>query len=388
MKTYLQRLVRWGSPVLALGIAGLAVGACGSSSPSSSSPASSSTSAGTTAQTAGQTAAVAYLNKYTPNPTSVGVPPLPSKPATGKSVIYLTTPEPVALRNSAGQAAAAKLLGWKYTAITDGATTQSAVSAFQAAIARHPNAIQFAGYPASVFTQEIKEADAAGITVFSDATGDSPDTPGVLADLGGAAQEQQFGKLTAAYFVAHGGAGAKAVVYNLAALPILADFSNEFSAAVKQWCSTCAVTSVPQQFSDVGTTTPSNVVSYLQRNPSVKWLVFGNGDLATGVAAALKSADITGVHIIGEVPTQSDLANVQAGSEEMWVGYPVDVLAWREIDLLARHFEDASVTAAIAPNLPAQPITKANINKVVVDGQYYVGVAGYQAKFAKIWHVS
>ncbi len=261
------------------------------------------------------------------------------------------------------------------------------MAAFQAAIARHPSAIQFSGDPSTVFAQEIKQANAEGITVFSDVTDDPPNTPGVLANIGGPSQERQYGRILAAYFVLHAGPHATAAVVTIPAFPIFGAFERAFASAVKQWCPSCSVSVQGQQITDIGTKTPSNLVAYLQQNPSVKWLVFGNGDLATGVVPALKEAGVSGTHIIGETPDQGDFVGIRNGTEQMWVGYPVDVTAWREIDLLARHFEHASIAPDLVPNLPAQPLTKSNINTAVISGDYYIGIKGYQAKYAKLWHV-
>jgi ribose transport system substrate-binding protein len=373
---------------LVVAVACLGLAACGSSSNGGTSASTgASSTGGSSTQTSGEKAAAAYLTKFTPNPTSVALPALPSKPPTGKSLIYLTTPEPLSVRASAAHAAAAKVLGWNYTTISAGATPSSAAAAFEAAIARHPNAIEFSGYPGAIFAKQIQAANAAGITVFSDATGDPENTPGVLADMAGSIQEAQYGKILAAYFVVHAGSQATAAVVSIPAFPIFGAFVTAFTSAVKQWCPTCSVSTQNQQITDIGTKTPSNLVSYLQRNPSVKWLVFGNGDLATGVVPALKTAGMSGVHIIGEVPAQADFVNIANGTEEMWVGYPVDVNSWRELDLLARHFEHASIAPDLSPNLPAQPITKSNINSAVISGDYYVGVKGYQSQYAKLWHV-
>ena len=138
-------------------------------------------------------------------------------------MIYLKSPQPVAQRSADSLAAAAKVLGWTYSDVDQGATPASAVAAFEAALAKKPSAILFAGYPAVVFTKQIQEAKAQGVTVISDATGDGP-VDGVIADLGGATQEDLYGKLVAAYFVVNSGAKGKAAVFNINAFPILTIF--------------------------------------------------------------------------------------------------------------------------------------------------------------------
>jgi len=380
-----SRVVRIAASSVLAGAVAITAAGCGSSTTSTGKTGAASTPSATTS---GEKQAAAFLAAYTQNPTSIGITssPLAGKPPSGKTVISLTDPIPVALRQANAQAAAAKVLGWNFSQISTGSTPASAVSAFQAALAKHPDAIIFAGQPASTFTAQIQQAKADGIAVVSNATGDGS-VDGVLADLGGLAQEQLYGKMVAAYFVVHSGGKGRVGVFNIAAYPILTDFVDSFQAAVKQWCAACGLQVLNQQVTDVGTRTPANVVAFLQRNPSVKWTVFANGDLAQGVSPALRAGGLTGINIIGEVPSETNIANLKTGAEQAWAGYPVDILGWRVMDVLARHFAGADLTAVLKVQLPVQMITTDNVAQVVLGSQdYYVGVDGYQAPFAKLWH--
>lgn len=340
------------------------------------------------ATTDGAKAAEAFLAEYTANPTSIGLDlPLKARPEAGKSIVYLLTPPAVSQRSAMANQAAAEALGWTYSNVDAGLTPASAVSAFEAAIAKKPDAIMYGGYPAAVFAKQIQQAKDAGITVVSNATGDGK-VDGVLADLGGADTEALYGKLAAAYFVAHAGSKGEAAVFNVSALPILTLFSESFVESVKEWCPTCKTKIVDQQLTDFGTKAPANVVTYLQRNPSTKWTVFSNGDLAQGVNAAMKTAGLNDVNILGEVPTAANLAGIESGSETAWVGYPVDILAWRMMDTLARHFEGSDLDAALAVPLPLQLITKDNATSIVKDDAgYYTAVDDFQEQFTKLWQV-
>lgn len=350
-----------------------------------SSPATSGTTADTAPTTEGAKQAAEYLKDYSANPTSIVLDePLPARPPTGKSVITLTVPLPVAKRLSDAEEAAAKELGWTYSSISAGATPASAVSAFEAALSRRPDAIAFSGYPASLFSHQIKKAKAAGIAVVSNATGDGP-VDGVIADVRGTEEAKLYGRRAAAYFVVHSGAKGKAAVFNINAYPILTAFVDGFQEAVRQWCPDCTTEVLNQQLTDPGTKTPNNVVSYLQRHPDVKWVVFGNGDISQGVSSALRAAGLTGINIMGEVPTEANLANLAAKTEAAWVADPVDILGWRVMDILARHFVGADVTKAAKVLLPGQVITADNVADIVVDKGFYVGVDGYQGQFAKLW---
>jgi ribose transport system substrate-binding protein len=374
-------------------VLGVSLAACGSSS-SSTSSASSQSGSSNTSTTAGSSSpgvatATAYVKKYTPNPTSIGLPPMPAKPPSGKTVIaLLVTPQPVALRVSNASADAAKALGWNYSTVDAGSTEGSAVSAFQAALQKHPDAICICGFPNAFFTKEIAQAKQEGIGVLQSTTADGP-TAGVIANVGGAGTEAAYGKLTAAYFVSNSGGTGKAAVFNIKLFPILAAYTSAFEAAVKTFCSGCSVQYQDQQLTDVGTKTPQNVVSFFQRNPSYKWAVFGNGDLSTGVHAALTTAGLSGLNVIGEVPDQANIEAIKAGTETAWTGYPIAILGWARMDALARWFQHAPVAPAANAQLPLQILTKDNIGNAVVDSSgNYQAVANYQDQFKKLWHLS
>jgi ribose transport system substrate-binding protein len=58
------------------------------------------------------------------------------------------------------------------------------------------------------------------------------------------------------------------------------------------------------------------------------------------------------------------------------------------MDALARHFDGDSLAPVVKETPPWQILTSANIGSAVLDAQgNYVGYAGYQAAFAKLWNV-
>jgi ribose transport system substrate-binding protein len=382
------RAARAGAAMALLSAIALVISGCSSSGSKSSSTSGAPTGGQTTPADPGVQAATAYLSNYTSNPTSIGaLTPLSAKPAAGKNVIYLAPPIPTGARLSQALGAACKALGWNYSQIGVGATPATAASAFDAAIAQKPDAIIFAGLPAAVFTKQIAEAKAAGIAVVSAATGDGP-VDGVLADLGGSSLSAVYGKVVAAYFVEKSQGKGKALLVTISAYPILTAFVDSFQSAVREWCPACSVNVLQQQVTDVGTRTPTNVVGNLQRDRSIKWVVISNGDLTQGLSPALKQAGLRGIQTIGEVPEPANLANIKAGTELAWAGYPIDILGWRIVDTIARHIGGADVAAAEAVQTPVQMVTPDNANSVVLGTEgFYVGVNGYQQQFVKLWKV-
>jgi ribose transport system substrate-binding protein len=193
--------------------------------------------------------------------------------------------------------------------------------------------------------------------------------------------------MVAAYVVSESNGEANVLDFSLPVFPILEEFDKAFQAALKEWCpDTCKVTEKPQQGADIGTKTPGAVVSAVQADSSAKWLIFDLGDLATGVAAAVKGAGFNDLHIGGLTADVPNIQNLKAGTEEVWTAYSLPIVAYRQVDSFARQFIGDDILQA---SLPTQLITPDNVNDLVNDSDdNYVGVADYRDQFKKLWGVS
>jgi ribose transport system substrate-binding protein len=378
----------------------LALAACGNSastgaSPSSGGGAASSGAASSGAATdPGVAAAQAYLATRQTNPTSIALTaPLTKKPAAGKLLVKLVTPQPVTQVVSDGTKAAAQALGWDYNAIPVEPTAEGIQKAFRAALELNPApvAIEVSGYPKVTFAAQLAEAKKRGIGVISESTTDAAGTgDGIIALLDGPAQVQEWGKDIAAEVVADSNGTAQIAMFSVSAYPILGEFVKGFKDALTQWCpAQCNVTDVDQQATDIGTKTPSSVVSTLQRNPKVSYAVFSFGDMTIGVQAALKSAGLAGkVNITGETPSVANLKAVKDGNELAWTGFAAPALGWRTADAAARFVNGDDLAPASTTPLPTQVISKDNVGGILTDPSgYYVGLPDYPDQFKKLWQL-
>ena len=368
----------------AVGLA-LLIGACSSSSSQPGSSASAQAAGSSASDSQGVAQAKQFLANYTHVPTSIGaLPALAAKPQAGKHLALLTNSLPVGVQVGAAAKAAAKSLGWTLTSIDVGSTAATAVSAFQAALAMHPSAILDNGEPAALFSAQLAKAKAEGIPYFESNAGDKP-TPGVTGIIAGDDYSALVAKILAAEFVADSGGHGNAVFVSLPVFAVLAAMQSDFAADVKQWCSSCGVKVLSQQLTDVGTNTPSNLVGFLNANPSVKWVVFGIGDLDTGVAAAFKTAGLNDIKTMTNDPNVSDIDAIEAGTEVAAVTYSTDVEAWRLVDLAARAFTHADLAPAFSVLFPTMLLTKTNAKEAPIQGGFFVAPINYQAQFEKLW---
>ena len=367
----------------------LLVAACSSSGSTSSSSSGSTSSATASSGTSSASiaAAKAYQAQFLGSPTSIGITtPLNSKPAAGKLLVGLDSGSGSAVVLAKYWAQAAADLGWKYKDLQSGTTPASQQAAMASAIQLNPAGILTSGIPNSTLTTQLALAASKGIWVNSSA--DTSPPVGAMFDtsISNPAQLAQWGKMVAAYVVVQSNGKAVVQEFTLPIFPILVDFDTAFDAAIKVWCPGCKVTTTPQQGSAIGTTTPQAVVSAVTRAPSTNWLIFDLGDLATGVSAALAAAGLHGLHIGGLTADTPNIAGLKSGKEDVWTAYSLPIVAYRQVDSMARKFEGSPILKAA---LPTQLLTQQNVNSLVVDSQSnYVGVANYRSQFLTLWHVT
>ena len=376
--------------VVAVATSTLAIAACSSSGSSSSSStgsagADTTTSATASATSAGMAAAMQYEQQFLNTPTNIGITtPLKSKPAAGKLLVGLDSGLGSAKVLAQYWAQAAADIGWKYKDLISGSTPSAQQAAMNSAIQLNPAGILTSGIPNTTIQAQLTLAAQKGIWVNSSAD-TSPDS-GAMFDtsIANPAQLAEWGKMVAAYVVVDSQGKAVVQDFQLTAFPILLDFDTAFVAAVQQWCSTCKVTTNAVPAASLGTSAlTSQVTSVVTRNPSTNWLIFDLGDLEIGVDAAVKAAGLSGLKIGGLTADTPNIAGLKAGTENVWTAYSLPIVAYRQVDSMARKFEGMTPLSA---NLPTQLITPQNVSSLVTDSAgNYVGVADYRAEFKKLW---
>lgn len=342
---------------------------------------------GTTTASNGLVAAEAYEKQFLNTPTSINIStPLSKKPPTGKTLIGLDSGLGSAKVLAQYWKQAAQDLGWKYIDLNSGTDPNSQQKAMESAIQQHPDGILTSGIPISTIKAQLADAKSKGIWVNTSASTDQPSGAMFDTSIANPDQLHEWGKMVAAYVTVQSQGKAVVQDFSLPVFPILEEFDKAFQGALKEWCPGCKVTEHPQQGSDIGTKTPGAVVSAVQSNPSTNWLVFDLGDLATGVDAALSAAGLTGLHIGGLTADVPNIEALKAKKEDVWTAYSLPIVAYRQVDSMARKFLGDPILQA---NLPTQLITQDNVNNLIADSaQNYVGVKDYQAQFKKLWHIS
>jgi ribose transport system substrate-binding protein len=371
----------------------LAAAACSSSGGSSTSNSGGTSTASAAATQANGNPTLkqlqAKVDASLKAPTGIGLQtPLTGKPAAGKSIVGLLTPLAVAQTESNAQAQAAKMLGWSYRTVQEGTGPQDPAQALNAAIVLRPSGIIYYGTPRQPMASALTKAQAAGIPVVATAQVDPLAPPIIANNSNSGPQLSVLGSGVADYVAVNSDLKASVALVTLPSYPVLASFDAGFTKELSSVCSSCSVTQLPQQLTDIGTSTPTAVVNAIRRNPSIKYVIFDTGSVATGVEDALKAAGLSSVVVGGESPDSDAIQQMKSGSNQAWAALSIPIAGFQLMDALARHFGGDSLAPVTQETPPWQILTSSNIGSAVLDSKdNYVGYANYIAAFAKLWNV-
>jgi ribose transport system substrate-binding protein len=366
---------RWSREcVVALATAALviSISGCGSSSDSNNGDGTAS---------ADVAAAKALVAKYSLPMTDVHLPPLENKPAPGKKVAIVVNSTPGALSLKDGVVAAAQALGWTAVPLVyDAAKPTGLTDAFAQAVDDAPDAVVTSALNQSDYAQAAASLKEKGIPVVTSTDTDPVEAP-VIANVSDSASWAESGRVAAAYVISKLGAKASVAMFNIPSFPILKVYEDAFRDEYRSLCAGCHYESHPVQPGDIGTKVPTQVVSAVQRTPSINVALMGFGAVATGVSGALASAGLSDVKVLGISASIDNITALSKGTEEMWVGFPLTTLGWKSIDALARYFNHESLDVTTTVQTPIQVLTKANVGA----HPELPEVVDYPEIFKKLW---
>ncbi len=383
------RLRSWRVQVLAATIVGGALATSGVTANAATTKAHHRATA--SASGTGLAAAKAFLAPYVKQATSIGITtPLSKRPPKGKVVYWLQGNLADVQTITTGFQAATKALGWKLVTLSFDTSNPQALNAdMTEAVNQHANYIAVSGEPIAAFQSAINMAKAHHIPVF-DSFSTNPvlgSSNGIYADFGGPRNVRLDGTLTGAYNAVYWKGHANIVFVNDPDFPVLTSLMLADRKAVSQYCSSCTYNVLNVSTSQlISGAIPSVVVSYLQSHPNVNTLRFAIGAMTGGVAQAISTAGLHPNLIIdGSDPEQTNFAALVTGTEQAWVGLPRAASAWYDVDAMARYSLGMSLKPDSTGLMPAQIITKSNVQRPAPSD--YVPFPTYPSQFKKLWHV-
>lgn len=348
------------------------ISGCGSSSSDGSD--GSTTASGTPAAAGGIADAKASVAKYAANPP-LEVSPLPSAPKASTYAIQVNCTIPACAPGA--MKAAMSVLGWKFEEkpydISKGPS--ALLAALTQAIAAKPDVIIYgANFPEASFQQEVDRGTKEGIK-FIDIGGAL--TPGYAACIQCRESLAALGALAANIALADAGAKTEiAVASDDSIAPLKAEVDGIKQEVAKNGEGS-KVSDVPQSISATPAENASRIVSFLQRNPNVKYLI-ATSQLVN--PAALKSAGLgSRVKLVGMYPlSPSDVATVKSGQVLAYSVGELGSLYWRAADAAARAVAGVKIDP-IAPIQSLRVMDKTNADVSLMDP------ANYQDIYTKAW---
>lgn len=367
------RRKRAGALAVTAVVVALVSAACDSNSDKGGSPSGNGASGG-----AGIAAARAQVAKFVANPPLV-VSQLPSRPKTSTYAIQLNCTIPACAPGAMTPAMDA--LGWKFEEmpydITKGpaALTQSLTQA----IAKKPDVIIMSGnFPMATYQSQVDTAVKQGIKFLVIGAPGVP--PGYGACIQCASSAEALGALSGDIVLADAGGETGIAVANDKTVPALVSEADGLKNEIKTNGEGSTVSDLEQSVNATPADNASRVVSFLQRNPDVKYLVVTSPQFNPG--AALASAGLgSRVKIVGMYPlSEADVTAVKKGQVLSWTVGELGSLYWRAADAAAR----ITMGLPVDPNEPIQSLRVMNADNADVT---LLDPADYQSVYKTAWHV-
>jgi ABC-type sugar transport system substrate-binding protein len=373
-----RRYRRLAGTALVAGFALLAA-ACGSSATVSGGgdPGSSDASS-----SVGVKAAAAFLKAAEQHPTSMNLPRTSKAIPSGETVSFVNCG--VAVCDTIAQALknATSVLGWKLDVIPSDGTPAGVKAAWDAVVRLHPAVAIGSGFDHTMFASEALQLEAMHVPVLNWTTTDTVGA-GITFVKGGPNNVHPAGSDMAAYIVANSGDKANTLYVNVPSFVILQPVMTTFESYYKKWCPGCGLSTLSMPLSAIGTSAPSMIVSYLRAHPQINNVAVSYDGAGVGLPAALAAAGLNGkVTYVGNAPTATNVAYVQAGTEAATVAEPYYEIFAMFMDAAARLVTGQSLAPDVAWQNPFFVVTKANV----------AGGAGFSpvlpdlnAQLAKLW---
>ena len=345
---------------------GVVIAACSTSAGTGT--AGSSASAGSTAAASGSTsagvqAAVAELKVAETRPASIGLPAFSKPIPAGKTVSFVHCGVAVCDTVAAAIKNAAAVLGWKVDVIPTNGTPASVKAAWDSVVRLHPDVAFGSGFDRALFASEASQLAAMHVPVMNWTTTDTAGQ-GLVFVHGGPSEVPVVGEQMAAWVVADTQGKADTLYVNLPTYVILQPVMEGFVSYYKQWCPGCKLSTMSVPLTSIGTTAPSLIVSYLRAHPDINRIAVGYDGIDVGLPAALAAAGLSGkVKFIGEAPTATNLAYVQAGAEAATVSQGVYEIWAMYLDAAARALTGQSLAPDNAWKVPWFLLTQSNYSQ-------------------------
>lgn len=340
--------------------------------------------------TAGGADVQAELDVLLTRPTEIAQDvPFEGEVPVGKKVVWIQCSVPACIALGGPFQEAMDALGWELVVISHDGTPEGVKDAWAQAAREQPDGVVSSGYPRQMYEPELQELSAAGVPVVLLTVTDPPGD-GITAVVNGPARNAEVGRQLAV-FVAADSAGAANAVWVTSTFPILVpelegvDGVGGFAPTLAATCPDCTYETLEIPIDALGTQAPQRIVSYLQANPDVNYVVGAFGDIVTALPGALADAGLTDqVKIATYSQNETLAAALEQGDIDAVIGFPGPENMWQIADTLLRVFTDQPYEQVMS-DLPSWVITGETVPSTT---EFFPLVEDYQAQYKELWGVA
>lgn len=348
-------------------------------------------SGSTSSDSAAADAAKALVVKHEAAPSDIPQQvPLPSAPPTGKTVVLVQCDFAQCKPVEEAMKEATAAVGWNLKIIPfKQADPATFVSGMNQALQEKPVAVAFAGQPYQVWEKILPDFTKANIPIIPNYVGPIPEgVKGVAANIMNPDDLQIDASNLADWFVANSGAKGHALAWGIPGFPILGAVPDQFEEAVSKQCSECKVTSIESSIADSANPAAINgqIISALQRDPSIKYIMSANGQLNAGLKGALKAAGLSDIKYMATLPGVENIDDIKQGADNAVTPVSQPYIGWVTVDTAIR----VAMGLDIEPGGGGQVhrlITTANVDSVADPVEDAAAALDVPAKFKALWHV-
>lgn len=367
-------------PALVCGV--LVMAGCGGEDGGGDGGSSSATAAETAASPAAAEAQE-FVAEYLEPPTGIGVDePLKEKPPAGKELAVISCSLPTCLVWQDEFEQAVAVLDWSVTKLPTDATPEDTLAKMREAIDLDPDGIVINGLPRAVYEAAMPEAIEKDIPVVAQMIND-PVEPPLIAVQDDIDAFSEVGTVLGNWVIASSDAQANALLVQMANFPIGQQIITSASDTIKENCPDCEAKTITVQAADVGQTVPGRIVSELQRNPDMDYVVLTDASLGVGLVPALREAGLLDrVRITGTNASPEALQGIKDGTDHSYVQFSVAHAAWQGVDALARHFVGQDIPKY---TMPVQILTEDNVQDEPAEEVLWNLPRDKDEQFTELW---
>lgn len=362
----------------------LALAACGSSSGAGTTSSTSATTNGAAASgpdvAAARKAVASYIGKPSPFPVTDKLQKVPA----GASIATVDSGTPVSSLLNQLLGGAAKTMGVKTQRFAAGQAATTTSAAFDSVVAKKPDAVLANGINIELWAKQLKTLQAMKVPVVASAVLGGKGF-GLDVTQASEAESRRDGKAMANYVVAKMNPKAKVVVYDVPEIQLIGLIADAFTGELKRICPACSVRRVQIPAGTIANKAPNTIVSDLQANRDTNVAVFADDEVEIGLPDALAKAGIK-IPTLGFAPTPTNLQYLKDGKETAALASDLPVLAWTQLDQVARGVTGQALTGPEAQGLGVvQFLTKKDITFNPKMG--WTGYPDFAVRFKKLWGV-